>query len=406
MRNSLRGKVAIVGYGRTPYSRAKPGERILTIDQYIAWAASLALEKAGMSKKDFDGEGLGVSHAEASHTVNWSAAVAEMLGISPRALIRGDQGGASAAAMLIRAAALINAGVVDRVLVVGADTPLTIPSVAPGLPLSPERTRGIFWDFQGPVGVMGANNQFGLVQRRYMHQYPMKIEQLGKIAVTTRYHASLNPGAIYREPFTLDDYLNSRILSDPVRLLDCVPMVNGGLAYIVTSAETARTIADKPVYLLGCGEVSNYYSGSRIRPDITVTGFVQAAPEAFKMAGVQHKDIDLFEPYDDYPMIVLMQMEDYGFCQKGEGGRFVEEHDLTFEGDLPISTDGGQLSGGQPGGAIGGFMPIVEAATQLRGEAGARQVKGAAIAAVSGFGGIPYARNARSCITLVMSSED
>lgn len=405
MTNSLRGEVAIVGYGRTSYSRAKPGERILTVDQYIAAAAALALEKAGMSKTDFDGQGLGVSHAEASHTVNWSAAVAEMLGISPRALIRGDQGGASAAAMLIRAAAMIHAGIIDRALVVGADTPLSIPSIAPGLPLSPERTRGIFWDFQGPFGVMGANNQFGLVQTRYTHQYPMKREHLGKIAVTTRYHASLNPGAIYREPFTIDDYLNSRILSDPVRLLDCVPMVNGGLAYIVASAATAKSITDKPVYLLGCGEVSNYYSGSRVRPDITVTGFVQAAPEAFKMAGVQHKDIDVFEPYDDYPMIVLMQMEDYGFCKKGEGGKFVEERDLTFKGDFPISTDGGQLSGGQPGGAIGGFMPIAEAATQLRGEAGPRQVKDATLAAVSGFGGIPYARNARSCITLILGSE-
>lgn len=401
----MRGEVAIIGYGRTPFTRAKPGERILTVDEYIAWAAELALEKAGMSKNDFDGQGLGVAHAEASHTVNWSAAVAESLGISPRVLLRGDQGGATAAALLIRAAAMICAGVVERVLVVGADTPLTIPSVAPGLPLSPERTRGVFWDFQGPFGVMGANSQFALVQTRYMHQYPLKAEHLGKIAVTTRYHASLNPGAIYREPFTMEDYLKSRILSDPVRLLDCVPMVNGGLAYIVTSAKAAGTITDKPVYLLGSGEVSNYYSGSRTRPDITVTGFAQAAPEAFKMAGVQHKDIGVFEPYDDYPMVVLIQMEDYGFCKRGEGGKFVEERDLSFKGDFPISTDGGQLSGGQPGGAIGGFMPIVEAVAQLRGEAGARQVEGATIAAASGFGGIPYARNSRSCVTLILGSE-
>jgi acetyl-CoA acetyltransferase len=401
----MRGEVTIVGFGRTPYSRAKPGERILTVDEYVAWAAELALRKAGMSKNDFDGQGLGVAHAEAGHTVNWSAAVAESLGISPKILLRGDQGGATAAALLIRAAAMIHAGIVDRVLVVGADTPCTIPSVAPGLPLSPERTRGVFWDFQGPFGVMGANSQFALVQTRCMHQYQIKPEHLGKIAVTTRYHASLNPGAIYRKPFTIEDYLNSRILSDPVRLLDCVPMVNGGLAYIVTSAETGRKVTDKAVYLLGFGEVNNYYRGSRTRPDITFTGFAQAAPDAFKMAGVQHQDIDVFEPYDDYPMIVLIQMEDYGFCKKGEGARFVEERDLTFKGDFPISTDGGQLSGGQPGGAIGGFMPLIEAVTQLRGEAGERQVKGATIAAASGFGGMTYARNNRSCVTLVFGSE-
>lgn len=401
----MRGRVAVVGYGRTPYSRAKKGERIHTIDEYLAWAAELALERAGMSKNDFDGQGLGVAHAEASHTVNWSAAVAESLGISPRVLLRADQGGASAAALLIRAAAMIHAGVVDRVLVVGADTPLTIPSIAPGLPLSPERTRGVFWDFQGPFGVMGANSQFALVQTRYMHQYPLKAEQLGKISVATRFHASLNPGAIYRKPFTMEEYLASEILSYPVRLFDCVPMVNGGLAYIVTSAESAHSITDKPAYLLGFAEVSNYYSGSRTFPDITDTGFLQTAPEAFAMAGVTHRDIDVFEPYDDYPMVVLIQMEDYGFCRKGEGGRFVEEHDLTMTGDFPISTDGGQLSGGQPGGAIGGFMPLIEAVSQVRGEAGERQVKGARIAAASGFGGMTYARNNRSCVTLVFGPE-
>lgn len=401
----MRGKVAIVGYGRTPYSRAKPGEYIYTIDEYIAWAADLALQKAGMSKNDFDGQGLAVAHAEAAHTVNWAPAVAEYLGISPKVILRGDQGGASACALLIRAAAMIDAGIVDRVLVVGADTPLTIPSVAPGLPLSPERTRGVYWDFQGPFGVMGATAQFALVQTRYMHQSEITLEDLAKVAVTTRYHASLNPGAIYRTPFTAEEYLNSRMLSEPMRLFDCVPMVNGGLAYIVTSAETARTVTDKPVFLHGHGEMNNYYSGSRTRPDITVTGFTKAAPEAFKMAGIEPDNVDVFLPYDDFPVIVVLQFEDYGFCKKGEGGKFVQERDLTFTGDLPVSTDGGQLSGGQPGGAIGGFMPLIEATTQLRGEAGDRQVKNAAIAVASGFGGITYARNARSCASIVLGSE-
>lgn len=398
-------EVAIVGYGRTPYSRAKPGEPVLTVDEYIAWAADLALQKAGMSKNDFDGQGLGVSHAEVAHTVNWSAAVAENLGISPQVLLRADQGGASASSMLIRAAALIGSGIVDRVLVVGADTPLNIPSVAPGLPLSPERTRGVYWDFQGPFGVMGASAQFALVQTRYMHEHALKAEQLGKIAVNARYHASLNPGAIYRKPFSLQEYLESRMLSDPIRLLDCVPIVNGGLAYIVTSAKTARSITDRPVYLRGFGEVNNYYHGSRTLPDITHTGFVQAAPQAMKMAGVTHQDIDFLQPYDDYPFIAMMTIEDHGFCKKGEGGQFVEDHDLSFDGDFPLSTDGGQLSGGQPGGAIGGFMPLIEAVTQLRGEAGVRQVPNATLGAACGFGGIPYGRPGRSCISLILGTE-
>lgn len=401
----MRGEVAIVGVGRTPYSRAKPGEPVWTVDDYIAWAADLALRQAGMSKRDFDGQGLGVSHAEVAHTVNWSAATAENLGISPQILIRADQGGASASAMLIRAAALIKAGVVDRVLVVGADTPLSMPSVAPGLPLSPERTRGVYWDFQGPFGVMGATAQFALVLQRYMHEHSVSAEQLGKVAVSNRYHASLHPGAIYRERFTLEDYLASRMLSDPIRLFDCVPIVNGGLAYIVTSARTARTITDRPVYLLGFGEANNYYHGSRSRPDITTTGFAQSAPRAMAMAGVTHKDIQFFQPYDDYPFVSMMTIEDWGFCKKGEGGRFIEERNLHFDGDFPLSTDGGQLSGGQPGGANGGFMPLVEAVTQLRGEGGERQVKNARIGASCGFGGIPYGRPGRSCISLIFGTE-
>jgi acetyl-CoA acetyltransferase len=401
----MRSQVAIVGYGRTPYSRIRHGEPVLTVDEYIAWAAELALQKAGMSKNDFDGQGLGVSHAEVAHTVNWSAAVAENMGIAPQVLLRADQGGASASSMLIRAAALIEAGIVDRVLVVGADTPLSMPSLAPGLPLSPERTRGVYWDFQGPFGVMGATAQFALVLQRYMHQYPVTFEQLGKIAVNARYHASLNPGAIYRKPFTIDEYLASRMLSDPIRLLDCVPIVNGGVAYIVTSAETARTLTDRPVYLRGFGEANNYYHGSRTLPDVTSTGFVQSAPQAMKMAGVTQKDIQFLQPYDDYPFIAMMTIEDHGFCKKGEGGRFVQEHDLHFDGDFPLSTDGGQLSGGQPGGANGGFMPLIEAVTQLRGEATDRQLRNATLCASCGYGGSPYGRPGRSCISLIFSTE-
>jgi len=401
----MRGKVAIVGVGRTPYSRAKPHEPKINVDQYIAWAADLALKHAGMSKNDFDGQGLGVSHAEVAHTVNWSAATAENLGISPTVLLRADQGGASASSMLIRAAAMISAGIIDRALVVGADTPLSMPSIAPGLPLSPERTRGVFWDFQGPFGVMGATAQFAQVLSRYLHEYSVTPEQLGKVAVTNRYHASLHPGAIYRTPYTLQDYLESRILSDPLRLYDCVPIVNGGVAYIVTSAESARAITDKPVYLRGFGESNNYYHGSRSLPDITSTGFVEAAPRAMTMAGVSHADIQFLQPYDDYPFISMMTIEDWGFCKKGDGGRFIDDHDLRFNGDFPLSTDGGQLSGGQPGGANGGFMPLIEAVTQLRHEAGERQVDNAEIGASCGFGGIPYGRPGRSCISLIFSVE-
>ncbi|MGB6119751.1 MAG: thiolase family protein, partial [Mesorhizobium sp.] len=247
--------------------------------------------------------------------------------------------------------------------------------------------------------------QFALSLRRYMHEHTVTPEQLGKIAVTNRYHASLNPQAIYRDPFSLQDYLDSRMLSDPIRLYDCVPIVNGGLAYIVTSAETARKLTDRPVYVRGFGEINNFYKGSRSFPDITVTGFSVAGPKAMGMAGIGHDDVDFLQPYDDYPFISMMTIEDLGFCKKGQGGRFVEERDLRFDGDFPLSTDGGQLSGGQPGGANGGFMPLVEGVAQLRGEAGDRQVKDATVGMVCGFGGIPYGRPGRSCISIVLGAE-
>ncbi|MFV2089262.1 MAG: thiolase, partial [Pseudomonadales bacterium] len=128
-------------------------------------------------------------------------------------------------------------------------------------------------------------------------------------------------------------------------------------------------------------------------------------PQALSMAGVAHGDLQFFQPYDDYPFISMMTIEDWGFCEKGEGGRFIEEHDLRFDGDFPLSTDGGQLSGGQPGGANGGFMPLIEAVTQLRGEAGERQVADATTGGVCGFGGIPYGRPGRSCISLILGTE-
>src|SRR5690606_24727997 len=140
--------------------------------------------------------------------------------------------------------------------------------------------------------------------------------------------------------------------------------------------------------------------------DITTTGFAQSGPAALKMAGVSHADIDFFQPYDDYPFISMMTIEDWGFCKKGEGGRFIDEHDLRFDGDFPLSTDGGQLSGGQPGAAIGGFMPQIEAGARLPAEAGERQVQNARIGAACGFGGIPYVRPGRSCVAVVLGNDD
>ncbi len=392
----MRGNVAIVGYGETPYSRprAERGQPRLTSEEYASWAMDLALKSCGLSKSDFDGQGLGVTGTIYPHAEIWSAEVA------PKMIVRADQGGAAAASLLIQGALAINAGLVDLFLCIAADAPLSIPTAS----ASGARTWRYENDFMLPFGLMGPNSIFAFIMRRHMHQYGTKREQIGKIAVSQRYHASLNPVAYLKTPMTLEDYLTSRVIADPIRLLDCCIPVNGGLAFIIASREKAKQITDKPVYLLGFGECDNYTHGSKNRPDITFMGIVKAAPDAYKMAGIRPQDASLVEIYDDYAIAVLMQLEDLGFCRKGEGGRFVEQTEITIKGELPVNTHGGQLSAGQAG-IGGGCSHIVEAARQLREEAGERQVRNPKTAIVTSIGGLAYGVNLVHNVVMVFGKE-
>ncbi|MGI0083985.1 MAG: thiolase family protein, partial [Nitrososphaerales archaeon] len=361
---SLHDKFAIIGYGETPVSRARmdKGEVKLSVQEYFAWAAELAIQDAGLEKKDIDGQGVAVTGSAYPHAEIWSAEVISDLGFSPKLLIRGDHGGMSGASMLYQAGQAVVSGAVDLVLCVGADTPMNITT--PGA----VRTWRYESDFQKPFGMMGPNSQFAFILRRHMFQYGTSPEQLGKVAVTQREHALMNPNAYLKQPLTLDQYLGSRMIADPLRMFDaCIP-VNGGLSFIVASRERAKQISrEKSVSVLGIAESDNFYQGSRVRPDITYLGISQSSRAAFEMSKVNHAEVSFFEPYDDYTIAVLMQIEDAGFCPKGEAGKFVEEHDISFKGDFPINTGGGQLSSGQPAMA-GGLVHIVEAVRQLRGE--------------------------------------
>ena len=238
-----------------------------------------------------------------------------------------------------------------------------------------------------------------------MELYGTTLEQTGKIAVVSRSHALLNPNAYFKEPISMKDYLDSPVLSDPIRLLDNVMLVNGGQAFIVTSVESAKKITDNPVNVLGVGECYNYYHGSRSRPDVTSTGISVASKEAFQQANLAPKDIDCFQPYDDFPIAVIMQLEDAGFCRKGAGGKFVEKTDLTISGDLPLSTGGGQLSAGQPG-LSGGHVPFIECVRQVKGEGGRRQVKSAKVGMAAGIGGLSYIRNLENTGIAILGSRD
>jgi len=239
---------------------------------------------------------------------------------------------------------------------------------------------------------------YALVARRHMYEYGTTSEQLAAIAVTCRKHASMNPNAHMHQPITIKDVMDSRIIASPLHLLDCCLISDGGGAIVLTSAERARNLRKKPIYLLGVGEhhLQEYITWSRT---FTTSGAKVSGQRAFAMAGIEPKDIDVAELYDCFTITVLVELEDLGFCKKGEGGPFVEETDLTYKGKLPLNTHGGMLSHCHAG-SVGGLFQIIEGVRQLRGEARERQVENAKLACVHNQGGIISAH-----CTLILGGE-
>jgi acetyl-CoA acetyltransferase len=383
---SLRGKAAIVGIGETPVDRlgGKPGEPRKTTAEYLSWAVRLALEDAGLAKKDFDGQGLAAIYTTNHSQPFWPEEVAGILGISPAVSLAGGNGGASAVSLLGHAAAMINSDTVDLVLVVSAAAPFSERGRSRAEPVD---TR----DFEMPFGVMGPNCKISLVMSRYMHESGMTPDHFGKIAVTARYHATLNPNAYLRKPLTLEEYKSARLISDPIRLYDCVLPANGGKAYIMASQARAKTLRKPPVHLLGWGERNNASAGPRSNANPLITGIRESGKAAFEMAGVSTGDIDFLGLYDDYVPVIMLQIEDLGFCGKNDR-EFFTRTDFTFKGDLPIQTGGGMINCGQPS-TTGGMLHVIEAARQLRGEGGARQVANAKVGLVTGLGAVNYGKN-------------
>jgi acetyl-CoA acetyltransferase len=395
---SIRGKAAIVAIGETPTDRlgSKPGEPRTSSAEYLSWALQLALEDAGLSLRDLQGQGLGVTIPTAYPQPFWPEEVAEILGITPGFLLGGATGGAGAVSLVGGMAGAINSGLIDIALVIGAAAPF---SEQFGGGIQPGDMR----DWEIPYGTMGPNSKIAMVMRRHMHEYGTTLDHLGKIAVAGRYHASLNPSAYLRKPITIQDYKDSRLVADPIRLLDCVLPANGGKAYILASPERAKKLRKPPVYIRGFGERSNPSYGPRAGSDALVMGISDAGKAAMEMAGVRHSDISFLELYDDYIIVVYLQIEDLGFCAKGETA-FFERTDFTINGQLPIQTGGGMINCGQPSTA-GGTLHVLEAVRQLRGEGGDRQVPEAKIGLVSGLGVLPYGKNLGCCAVAVLGRE-
>ena len=381
---------AIVGYAETKIVE-KSGRDVWELGAEIL---ETLLGKTKFEKGEIDGLILSSSMTGAGNCF-WSQTTADQLGLEVDFCQTVDIGGCSPLGTIARAAAAIDAGLCSIVMCLFADTQAAENN---------QRMRAFHNEWTVPLGYIGPPAAFGLLSRRYEHQFGLDYAALGKLAVVQRSHAVLNELAVekLRKPITVDDYLNSRMIADPIRLLDSVMVCDGASGILVTSRKSAEKKGlSKIVVPIGYGERTNYRAGEAI-VDVTESGHYVAGQRAFAQAGLEPKDIASFHPYDDFIIAIMMQLEMLGFCKRGQGCGFVNEHSFTHSGDLPLNTGGGQISAGQCGLA-GGGTNVVEAVRQLFGEGGKRQVKDTRNALVTGIGGIPYGRNWSSSVVMILT---
>jgi acetyl-CoA acetyltransferase len=281
------------------------------------------------------------------------------------------------------AASVIAAGLCQTVLLAAADNWFSAFSRAKMVELMAANAGHP--QFEVPFGSL-VPALYALFAQAHMQKYDVRPEQYAAVAVTARKHAALHPGAQMREPLTVADVLDSKPVAEPLHLLDCALISDGGAAMVLTSAERASDLKTKPVYALGFGEAHQHEHVSQAS-SLTETAATDSGAQAFAMAGVTPDDVDHAMLYDAFTPNVVMFLEDLGFCQRGEGGAFVEAGEIEIGGRIPVNTNGGLLSYAHPGNP-GALLLAVEAARQLRGECTERQVADAQISLVHAEGGI------------------
>ncbi len=367
------GRIAIVGIAESDSGRVPN----MTELQLHAQALQRALEESGLRKSEIDG-----LFSSSDTLIEPTVMLSEYVQVFPRYTDTTSIGGASFEAHLNHAVAALRTGKCEVALISYASTELSSRGRTLGTgewsTAIPEAT------YEVPYGntLVGA---YAMAARRHMHRYGTTSDQLAEIAVVTRQHAGLNPLAMYRKPITVQDVLDSRMIADPLHLLDCCVVSDGGGAVLVTTEERARDLKQMPIYVLGSSE-SHTHTHIAQMPDLTVTAAAVTGPRAFAEAGVRPDQIDVAMIYDSFTITVLLLLEDLGFCKKGEGGAFVQDGRIALGGQLPINTDGGGLSANHPG--MRGIFLLIEATRQLRGQCGPRQVKDAKLAVAHGSGGL------------------
>ena len=376
MDKSLRGKVAIVGAADTEVG-VLPGRTPMELGVEAALAA---IADAGLEKDDIDG--LVTCNAMAQPMMYHAEATAEYLQIFPRYCIAAGAGGGTTFSIIHHAASAIATGMADVVVVAMAD------SMRSGLTrdqaMLVQASTG-HPEFEQPYGPT-VPAYYALIAQAHMAEFGTTQEQFAGIAVACRAHAARNPAAQMRDLISVEDVLDSRMIADPLHLLDCSLVSDGGSAIVLTSAERAADMKQAPIYLLGAGEGHSHEHISAAR-DLTTSAAKEAGERAFEMSGLRPADMDFAQLYDCFTPTVLVELEDLGFCKKGEGGAFVESGALLPGGSLPVNTHGGLLSHSHPGNP-GSMFALTESVWQLRGEASGRQVANPKNALVHAQGGI------------------
>ena len=368
-----RPRVAIVGAALSDCGRVDTK----TAFELHFQATSRAIADAGLTKDDIDGFG------SCGTGLLSPIEVAEYCGLRPDWVDGTSVGGSSWEFMVEHALAAIEAGHAEVVVLAYGST------ARADLKRRTRRTSNLSFGTHGPAqfdAPFGHTliSRYAMAARRHMHEFGTTIEQLAEIAVSTRFNASHNPDAYYREPISIDEVQSSRMMADPLTKLHCCIRSDGGGAVVLASEERARDLAKRPVWILGTGEATSHTTMSEW-PDFTESPAVRSGRRAFARAGVSPADIDCAQIYDAFTPMVLLSLEALGFCDRGEGGAFVEGGTLRLGGALPTNTDGGGLSSCHPG--MRGMFLLVEAVRQLRGEAEGRQVPDAELCCVNGTGG-------------------
>ena len=373
---SLKNKVAIVGVGESDIGKV-PHMTGLGLN---AQAAKRALDDSGLKISDIDGVLTAYSFTEPYFMLG--SVLCEYLGVKPRFNASVICGGASPAVMLKHAAEAIVSGQAETILVCAGENRAT--GLTRDAAVSALLAVGHPY-FEQPYGG-SIPGYYAMIAQRHMHVYGTRREQLAHVAVNTRAHALLHPNAHMKKALALQEVLDAKPIADPLGMLDCCLISDAGGAFIVTSAERARDLKAKPAYLQGIGE---YHTHEHLMcaPSLTQFGATESGRTAYQMAGLGPQDIDVAELYDCFTIVPIIELEELGFCQPGEGGAFFAGGHARIGGQLPVNTHGGMLSHAHAG-AAGGLFGIVEAVRQLRGGLGERQVQGAEVALVHNEGGI------------------